>query len=423
LTALFFDRPTHIALLLSLCIACSAGAQTFSTLYSFDSVNYANGSGPSGTLLRGTNGTLYGTTTLGGAFSSCPYGADQGCGTFYSLTPPAASGGPWTETVLWSFGGTPSDAYYPYGLTMGSGGVLYGVGGGAGGDAGCGSAFSLTPPDSQGAPWTEGVLYQFKCAPDGAELLYANSGLAIDANGVLYGTTYYAGAHTTCGNGCGTVFALTPPASPGGGWTETVLWSFGGKGDGIGPYAGVVIGAGGVLYGTTQRGGSGHLGIVFSLTPPAAPGGPWVETVLQDFGSAGERPVALALTADGVLFGATAQDKRFTQGGTVFSLMPPASPGGSWTKTVLWAFAHAHEQPCGPLIVDEKNGTLFGATGSGEGSGQLFKLTRPRGPRASGWTLRILNNSDTVKANLGLRSGVVLYGTDPIANIVWSLSH
>jgi uncharacterized repeat protein (TIGR03803 family) len=42
--------------------------------------------------------------------------------------------------------------------------------------------------------------------------------------------------------------------------------------------ASVAIGAGGVLYGTTSGGGTYDMGVVFSLTPPASPGGPWVET-------------------------------------------------------------------------------------------------------------------------------------------------
>jgi len=53
-----------------------------------------------------------------------------------------------------------------------------------------------------------------------------------------------------------------------------VLYAFNGGGDGANPYAGVVIGSGGVLFGTTYFGGiaagnSGY-GTVFSLSPPAS---------------------------------------------------------------------------------------------------------------------------------------------------------
>lgn len=65
-------RPATLILPVSLWTAAPRrlGAQAFTTIHTFDSVGYASGSGPSGTLVRGANGILYGTTTLGGAFSS-----------------------------------------------------------------------------------------------------------------------------------------------------------------------------------------------------------------------------------------------------------------------------------------------------------------------------------------------------------------
>src|SRR5438105_10013635 len=47
------------------------------------------------------------------------------------------------------------------------------------------------------------------------------SDLIVAQNGALYGTTSEGGA-----NGYGTIFKLTPPGSPGGGWSEKVLYSF-----------------------------------------------------------------------------------------------------------------------------------------------------------------------------------------------------
>ena len=100
-------------------------------------------------------------------------------------------------------------------------------------------------------PWTAGVAI----------------GSGPSGHPVLYGTTNYGGT-TSCYLGCGTVFSLTPPASPGGSWTEAVLYSFQGTpGDGANPYAGLRSGSGGVLYGTTQFGGTTSNGTVFKLTP------------------------------------------------------------------------------------------------------------------------------------------------------------
>jgi len=116
--------------------------------------------------------------------------------------------------------------------------------------------------------------------------------------GVFYGTTFAGGSGTPCSfpviNGCGTVFQLTPPSTPGGAWTEAVLYSFAGEnGDGAFPSGGIVVGKGGVLYGTTEYGGSSGscvfydsvpgCGTVFQLTPPLTAGGAWTETVLHNF--------------------------------------------------------------------------------------------------------------------------------------------
>jgi hypothetical protein len=38
-----------------------------------------------------------------------------------------------------------------------------------------------------------------------------------------------------------------------------------------------------MLHGTTEGGGVGNVGTVFSLTPPASPSDAWTETVLYTF--------------------------------------------------------------------------------------------------------------------------------------------
>ena len=65
---------------------------------------------------------------------------------------------------------------------------------------------------------------------------------------------------------------------------ESVIYDFTGlNGAGTTPVASVVMGKNGVLYGTTEYGGSASLGTVFKLTPPTTPGGGWTETVLPAF--------------------------------------------------------------------------------------------------------------------------------------------
>ncbi len=217
-------------------------------------------------------------------------------------------------------------------MVIGNGGVLYGATETGGMNScleGCGTVFSVSPPASPGGAWTEAVLYSFEGATDG----FGPNGVVISKSGVLYGTTSGGGTGTACYGGCGTVFSLTPPASPGGLWSKAVLHNFGGR-DGQYPSAPVVIGSHGVLYGTTELGGSPtcaayECGTVFSLTPPAALGSEWTEAVLYSFtgGKTGGQPLAgVVITKSGVLYGTTEYGGNAyycIEGcGTVFALKP-----------------------------------------------------------------------------------------------------
>lgn len=250
--------------------------------------------------------------------------------TVYELIPPASSGGAWTYHDVHIFTGYPSDGSVPYGgVVIGKDGVLYGTtkdGGSNGPSPGFGTVFSLTPPTTPDAAWTETILHSFTpFTPPGGDGVYPEAGVVIGESGVLYGTTYEGGTA-----GYGTVFSLTPPTSPGGAWTETILHSFAGGSDGANPEASVVIGRHGVLYGTTYGGGVSDEGTIFSLTPPASPGGAWTETVLYAFsGVDGALPTApVVIGSGGVLYGTTKLGGSHICGGlgngcgTVFSLTP-----------------------------------------------------------------------------------------------------
>jgi uncharacterized repeat protein (TIGR03803 family) len=66
----------------------------------------------------------------------------------------------------------------------------------------------------------------------------------------------------------GTVFKLTPPATLGDSWTETILHSFTGQNDdGATPVAGLALNLAGILYGTTSAGGTAGKGTVFAVAP------------------------------------------------------------------------------------------------------------------------------------------------------------
>jgi len=109
--------------------------------------------------------------------------------------------------------------------------------------------------------------------------------LDIDAAGNLYGTASSGGPIGTCGgSGCGVVFELVKPKISGQSWAERVLYKFGAvANDGIAPSPDLLF-RGGLLYGTTEAGGTHKFGTVFQLTPHT---GLWTETILQGWQAPG----------------------------------------------------------------------------------------------------------------------------------------
>lgn len=107
------------------------------------------------------------------------------------------------------------------------------------------------------------------------------AGLIADAKGTLYGTTT-AGGTGTChgGAGCGTVFALTPPAAGKTRWKFEKLYDFQGGQDGASPTAPLTLGPAGELYGYTNTTTPGS---VFRLLPPGGGRKTWQFDVLYVF--------------------------------------------------------------------------------------------------------------------------------------------
>jgi hypothetical protein len=107
-------------------------------------------------------GNLYGTTAQGGS-GNCT----GGCGTAFQLAPPATQGGPWTETVLHTFGkvhtfGKNNDGTYPVaGLTFGLHGAIFGTTQNSSDQANVGTVFKLKPPAIQGGFMDRGGALPF----------------------------------------------------------------------------------------------------------------------------------------------------------------------------------------------------------------------------------------------------------------------
>jgi len=283
----------------------NGGTWTETVLHSFCSQpNCADGAGPQAGVILDSTGNLFGTTFAGGGTDSC----NGGCGTVFELSRTEVG---WNETVLLTFSAQSSPAS---GLIFDKLGNLYGTT--QSGGNGKGSVFELSPT---GGVWTETVLYAFSDFSNSMDGSFPQASLVFDGGGNLYGTTLMGGEF-----GLGTVFEVSPDPS---GWTETVLYSFMGGNDGASPYASLAIDSAGNLYGTTFAGGGikgclgNGCGTVFELTPML--GGQWTQRLfrLPSSGSLGLQPATpLILDGSGNIYGTTSKGGNPNGDGVMFRI-------------------------------------------------------------------------------------------------------
>jgi uncharacterized repeat protein (TIGR03803 family) len=370
-------------------VATSTGAQTVLSAFS----DGPDGQLPTMSALFPVGGVLYGTATAGGSFgfgtvfSITTAGAERTlyafkggrsggnpvgltyAGAFYATLEEGGGGfeegnGATFEILpsgagqqVHEFGQSPSDGRAPNGLTPFAG-ALYGATT-FGGAYGYGVAYSLSPDGR------ETIRYAFKGGTDGAE----PSGSFAAMGNTLYGTTQYGGGPFP---GNGTIFALSASGA------ERVVYRFKGGADGSVPSGGLTP-LNGLLYGTTQRGGTGCFGsgcgTVFVFDPATRR-----FAVLYRFPGAtnGPNPFPSSLTAVGTtLYGTTEQGGTGCEGlgcGTVFEVTTAG------VERVRYAFRGGADgsAPSAPLTFF--NGTLYGTTtyGGKYGVGTVFAIA----PRA-----------------------------------------
>jgi uncharacterized repeat protein (TIGR03803 family) len=196
----------------------------FATLYNFQNFSY-----PVAGLVEGTDGDLYGTAIT---YSS-------GHGSVFKISPAGVM------TTIRYFGG--ANGSWPVApLVEASDGNFYGTTAQGGPKnslcvaTGCGTVFEITP----GSRLT--TLHYF-AGPDG---LSPSGALIQGTDGNFYGTTLAGGpANSACPSGCGTIFQITPEGN------FTTLHTFAGT-DGQYPYIGLMQATDGNFYGTTYVGGT-----------------------------------------------------------------------------------------------------------------------------------------------------------------------
>ncbi len=281
-----------------------------------DLYDFPNNTYPSTPLLIDSAGALYGVNDYGG-LQNCG-GGTYYCGVVVQFVP--TQSGPWTENILYQFTDG-ADGAYPAALALDSAtGTLYGIASGGGIMSsncylydGCGTVFKLAP--APGGTWKYTVLYSFTGAPEHGP--YAS--LVRDSSGNLYGLAGRGQYGTE-------IFELTPRKN--GNWTEKLLHGFSGH-DIPTEYCGyppsyLTLGANGVLYGAIFGDIDLYFGALFQLTPPAAGKGPWAYTTIWDFNESGPdlNPNGVVLGANGALYGTT--NGGDSDGGTVFQLQLPS---------------------------------------------------------------------------------------------------
>jgi uncharacterized repeat protein (TIGR03803 family) len=292
--------------------------------------------------------------------------------------------------VLYRFTGKIDGANPSGNLIADAAGNFYGTAEYGGGGDFYGTVFELLPPKAAGAAWREQTLYSFTNTGDGAR---PTDGLIFDSQGNLYGTTSDSNA-----GGYGEIFQLSPPATAGGTWTETVLYHFEGLFDGAYPSGGLIADEAGNFYGTTDTS-------VFELSPPAELGGAWIFTLLHELkggpSDGTSSHAGLARDSLGNLYGTTLWGGYEGNGdcgqigcGTVFEVSPPAVNGGAWSEQIIHFFGVGGDgfDPEGGLTVDAA-GNLYGTTYSGgtPGGGTAFKLSPPSSAGGS-WTEEIIHS-------------------------------
>ena len=362
-------------------------AQTVSPLVSFPATISNAQSG----VISGGDGFLYGTaagtaTINGTIYKVKPDGT--GFQIVYTFTTPNAT----TEVN--------ADGQYPSRELVAPGdGYLYGTCAN-GGANGLGTIYRITPDGA-----TFQTLHSFSAEDsqfdntDGASPL---SGLTVNGDGYLYGTTNTGGP-----DGEGTIFRISADGTV---FQALHSFTFGNAADGDDVAASLLWGGSGYFYGTTRAGGAHSVGVVYRVKADGTG-----FSLLHSFTpTEGRSAAAVTLGLDGRLYGVNFQGGA-NKAGLLWGLN---TDGTNFTTVHVFSAYNAQSVnadgagPYGALAVGT-DGTLYGTTQSGgaAGGGAVFRVSPDGSNFAVLDSFGTAGGDPTSPYGSLTRVGTVIYGT------------
>lgn len=329
-----------------------AGVHTTIAAFVWPIPNDHRGLWPSGALVEGDDGFLYGTTIRGG---------NNDRGVVFRV----GKGGGMETLVDFDFQNSPKGSGPSGGLVQIASNEFIGTTA-AGGDFNKGTVFRVSNVMSSSATLTTVVDLAGTGSTNETGPAAPFGGLTEASNGYLYGTTAEGGTHEK-----GTVFRSTKAG------VVEVLVEFTGNGmteKGEQPLGALFEAIDGNFYGVTALGGTDNFGTVFRMTP-----GGELTTLIEFTGTAGSQPGSypsggLADGGDGYLYGVTSHGGA-NDYGTVFRITLAGSFESlvSLTGDLIGAPGY---HPRGTLV-KATDGDFYGTTETGgvDSNGTIFRVT------------------------------------------------
>lgn len=232
------------------------------------------------------------------------------------------------------------------------------------------------------------------------------SGLIFGTDGLLYGSTEFGGSGTGKGNG-----GLFKIDSNG---IFTALAQFDGTNTGKQPIGRLVLASDGNFYGTTYLGGPDNLGTLFQLTPAGTLTTVYTFATLTKKNTGSTPTDGLVEGADGYLYGTTTKD-GFNGYGTIFKILPGTS--GTPIRLVDFTGDGGTKSGINPsALMRASDGNFYGVTEGGGlySYGTVFRFT-PAGVFTTianfGSVTGIYSGPVSPRAPLIQAKSGVLYGT------------